>query len=178
MQDRERVVRETMTNQEMYEWVMAQVLRQAQRSPDPSTQNGAVLIMENRDVRWVTASVNEFPAGVEYTDERWVRPNKYQYIEHAERNCIYRAARYGISTFGGTMVCPWAACSDCARAIIQAGVQTLVTLSPTDNTNERWMDSIAIAMQMLKEGGVTVHYLEMAEPAGVLLRRDGQEVAF
>ena len=111
----------------------------ALRSPDPSTQNAAVIMQSNDCIIPATLSVNKFPRGVLYEPERWERPIKYSYIEHAERNAIYAAARLGIPTAEKTLVCPWAACADCARAIIQSGISRLITLAPReDDTHDRW----------------------------------------
>lgn len=128
-------------------------------SPDPSTQNGAVLVHLNGRIEPDTLVCNEFPCGVEYTPERWERPLKYSIIEHAERNSLYAAASWGIQTAGLVMVCPWAACTDRARAIIQCGITELVTLPRADaETNGNWNDSISIADQMLAEAEVYVNY--------------------
>lgn len=133
-----------------------QAYQQAQGSPDPSTQCAALLI-DPITMRSIASGINEFPGGVKYTDERWERPLKYSVIEHAERNAIYQAARYGNSTIGCIMVAPWAACADCARAIIQAGISTLVRhKQASDRSPQFWLDSIVIADDMLREAGVIV----------------------
>ena len=127
---------------------------EAVKSPDPSTQNAALLI---DDGVVVLKAFNEFPIGVEYTDERWERPLKYKIIEHAERHVIYKAARQGIATEGLTMVSPWSACADCARAIIQAGIKCLVRHKEAgDRSPEFWLEEIQVADQMFKEAGVEV----------------------
>ena len=145
----------------------------AQNSPDQSTQNAAVLC-NGMTMLPLTWAVNEFPRGVTYSDARWERPGKYEWIEHAERNAVFAAARRGISTDGLTMVCPWAACSDCARAVIQAGVSRLVTLRPKqEDTHARWDASISVAMTMLDEAGVEVVYIDGPLDCGVTLKRNG-----
>lgn len=143
----------------------------AQRSPDPSTQNGSVLVKTifgnsdngfKREPTLVASGYNTFPTRVEYGvgfEERLERPVKYSFIEHAERNSLYDAARFGIQTHGLVMVCPWAACTDCARGIIQCGIHEVVTLKP-EGPNERWDDSIDKAMTMFREAGVEVTYFE------------------
>jgi dCMP deaminase len=156
--------------------VLVRACNYATRSPDPSTQNAAVLCKGVRGLSPIAATwaVNEFPKGVQYADERWQRPQKYDYVEHAERNSIYHAAAHGIPTYGLTMVSPWAACADCARGIIQTGVHRLVTLS-TDASHTSWNDSISVAMTMLDEAGVEVVYVDgpvMME--GFTLLRNGQ----
>jgi len=129
-------------------------------SPDPSTQNSAFLVLESGDAVPETLAVNEFPRGVVKSDVRWERPVKYFYVEHAERNSIYAAARHGISTQGLTMVSPWASCADCARAIIQAGIVRLVRYISVDHLH--WADSVDIADQMFDEASVEV--VTLAEP--------------
>lgn len=126
---------------------------EALKSPDPSTQNGAVLI-DNAN-RVIVKDHNRFPDGVKYLPERWERPGKYKYIEHAERNVVFAAARLGIPTDGLTMVCGWAACSDCARAIVQSGISRLVTHKQAyDRSPAFWLDEIKHAYDILKEGNV------------------------
>lgn len=125
--------------------------KQATNSPDPSTQNGAVIVSGSTTV----ADCNRFPDHVKLSGERLERPLKYEFIEHAERNVIYKCASLGIPTAGMTMYVPWFACSDCARAIIQAKIAHVVGHQRmADETPERWKDSIANAMTMLEEAGV------------------------
>lgn len=136
----------------------------AQRSPDPSTQVGAVLfdqpMYEGVSIvkpLMATGSWNRFPDNVEYTDDRWERPLKYEYIEHAERGCIYSAAFNGIETRGLGMACTWGPCADCARAIIQSGIRVFVTHKQAmDRSPDRWRDSLASAYTMLGEANVEI----------------------
>lgn len=122
---------------------------------------------------------NEFPSGVSYTPERWERPLKYSFIEHAERNVIFEAARKGYRTQGATLLSPWAACADCARAIIQAGIVQLVRFD-NHGPNERWDESIAIGDTMMREAGVEIVELKKPAPGtfGITLRRNGALLEF
>lgn len=130
----------------------------AKDSPDPSTQNGALLYSQGGAI--LAADYNRFPDGVAYLPERWERPLKYDVIEHAERNSIFWAASRGRATADSTMVAPWAACADCARAIIQAKVRRLVRHQEATEQGRKssgqWDGSISIADQMLKEAGVEI----------------------
>ena len=156
--------------------LMAHALRYAANSPDPSTQNGALLATPDGVPLWDTVAWNTFPFGVDRSEVRWERPAKYTFVEHAERNAIYAAARHGISTSRLTLVCPWAACADCARAIIQSRIDRLITLAPERHTTHaRWDESIEAAMTMLSEAEVTVTYLEDPIPGPLpTLRRNGE----
>jgi deoxycytidylate deaminase len=134
---------------------------------DPSTQNAAVLIEPYEmdepggKVYSETYAINQFPYGVHALPERWERPLKYRYVEHAERGAIYKAARYGIPTEELVMVCPWMACTDCARALILAGIPMLVTHKQAyDRSPTSWIDDLKIAKQMLSEAGVSVEMVD------------------
>lgn len=157
--------------------LMELALSVARQSPDPSTQNGALLATPSGRALHRTIECNRFPDGISNTPERWKRPAKYSWVEHAERNAIYAAARHGILTRGALMVCPWAACEDCARAIVQAGIATLITLERNDtNTNERWRASCDMGDAILAEAGVEVTFITGSW--GVTLRRDEQDRQF
>ncbi len=138
------------------------------RSHDPNTQNGAVLVSYRGMVRYYSA--NAFPAKVKQTKKRLARPAKYSFIEHAERNAIYASAKDGAFTEWSTLYCPYAACAECARAIIQAGItrvvadQRLLDIAP-----DRWKDSIAIGDQMLREAGVRKDCLNVHLDAPTIL---------
>jgi dCMP deaminase len=145
-------------------------------STDPSTQNAAVLVdMEHLPGGFVLlAAANCFPRGVQETPERWERPLKYSYVEHAERNAIYAAAYQGVETRGLTMYVPWFACSECARAIIQAGISEVVGHKAIfDRTMARWKDTITVAHGMLTEAGVKFRMVD-GEIGGFPVRFDGQ----
>lgn len=156
----------------------------AQDSPDPSTQNGGLLW--NPEGRLIGVDCNRFPTGVEYTDARWERPLKYEVIEHAERNTIFWASALGRATMNSTMVVPWAACSDCARAIIQAGVKRLVRhKAATHHSNEvaapgkDWSGSITTADEMMLEAGVQIidldwNFAEHKASEGLTIRHCGE----
>jgi dCMP deaminase len=144
------------------EWLLM-AYEQATKSPDPSTQNGAVI---PTDVGVIKAC-NEFPRRVKYTPDRWERPLKYSVIEHAERNAVFAAAREGIALDGLTMYACWFACADCARAIIQSGITKVVGHKQMmDGTPDHWKESIKIAFDMLNEAGVITELLDIPNLGG------------
>ncbi len=130
----------------------------AAQSRDTSNQNGATLVNSNNEI--IATGNNNFPIGVGFTKERSeIRPDKYRYFEHAERSTIYQAARTGNKIFGSTLFCCWAACCDCARAIINSGVLTLVVhYERMQMTPIRWQDDVNSALAMLTESGVSTQY--------------------
>ena len=96
--------------------------------------------------------------------ERYERPLKYLYTEHAERNAIYFAARQILE--GSTIYLQWFPCADCARAIIQSGIAKIVIdadnygydIQNKKEGNKRWEDSFIAAKQMLGEAGVRIEF--------------------
>jgi dCMP deaminase len=118
-------------------------------SEDISTQCGASLV-DPYTGKILVHGCNHFPS-VDYH----TRPKKYAFIEHAERDVIYKAARSGIKTQGLIMVAPWACCSDCARAIVLAGITTVVAHKEAwDRSPERWKESLNYGMEILRAGNV------------------------
>lgn len=145
---------------------------EAGKSLDLSTQVGALLVNESGEI--LSSGSNNFPDQILNLEYRHKRPDKYLYTEHAERNAIFAAAKSGISTDGLIMVCAWAACADCARAIINSGISCLIrhknkSLSP--KLEKRWNESITVGDLMLKESGICV--IEVDPVGGYYLLRDG-----
>jgi dCMP deaminase len=159
----------------MFEQVTAKTYLEAAyklalNSPDPSTQNGAVLV---RNGEIIGEGWNAPPSGVKLNDERLVRPYKYHFFEHAERNAIFSAARKGECTVGATLYCPFIACVDCGRAIIQAGIKKVVGHLPfKPEPGDRWYDSCAISFEMLEEAGVEVVWYDGKIGAKPVLYRE------
>ncbi len=127
------------------------------KSKDPNTKIGAVIVGLDKQI--VSTGFNGFPRGIDETDSRrWERPIKYRYVEHAERNSIYNAARTGVSLSGctlylvgfGPLTVP---CVECTRAVIQSGI-TSVCGRAYKEVPESWADDSDFAIALLAEAGV------------------------
>lgn len=116
------------------EWAARRAVEVARRSKHPRTQVGAVLI--SRDGR-IAEGCND--------DDL-----------HAEVACIADAALRGIPTLGATMVCTWAACPACAKAIVAAGVSVVYSGIQVWESPERWRQKVEDGIQHLKEHKVEV----------------------
>ena len=127
-------------------------------SKDPSRKIGAIAV---RDRKILATGYNGFPKGIEDTQERYNnRELKYQYVVHAEMNCIYNAAENGISLKGSTLyIHGLPVCSDCSLGIIQAGVSRVVALST--NTPDRWKEAIEKTNEIFKEAEVIYEFTEV-----------------
>lgn len=126
-------------------------------SKDKNTGTGAIIA--SIDNRILSIGYNGFPFGCDDSiKERYERPQKYLWAEHAERNAIYNAVRNGININGSVMYLMWFPCADCARAIIQSGIKKLVCREP-DFNDERWGNQFIVANQMFIECGIEVLYI-------------------
>lgn len=130
------------------------------KSKDNNTKIGVVLVGKNNEI--VSTGYNSFPRGInDGVVERQAKPEKYFWFEHAERNCIYNAARIGVSTLGTTMYMTCGiSCADCARAIISAGVEKIVLRSGKGAMSPKWQESAERSNQMFKEAGIIVEFFD------------------
>lgn len=127
----------------------------ASKSKDKSTKVGVIIVGPDNEIR--STGFNSFPRGInDDLEERQLRPAKYLYIEHGERNAIYNAARVGVPLNGCRIYMDKMPCADCSRAIIQCGINKIIIKENSDNNsfNERWKDSFDASVKMLKEAGV------------------------
>jgi dCMP deaminase len=112
----------------------------ASKSKDRSTKVGAVAVGEGHNV--LSLGYNGFVRYCDDDDEdRHERPEKYDWIVHAELNVICNAARAGTPLLGTTLYTTSHPCKDCAKAIVQAGFTEVVIPSKGDDPfwkNGRW----------------------------------------
>lgn len=109
------------------EYFMGVAMLSAKRSKDPNTQVGACIVSDDNKI--LSMGYNGFPNGCSDDDFPWNRDgeplnNKYFYSTHSELNAIlnYR----GGSLEGAKLYVTLFPCNECAKAIIQAGIKTLV----------------------------------------------------
>lgn len=135
----------------------------AKKSKDPSMKVGCVIVGQNHEI--LSTGFNGFPMGVSDSEslyDRYERPKKYLFTEHAERNSIFLAARNGIRLDGSSIYLQWMPCADCARAIIQSGIVKVVidgSKYDPDHPTEadlRWEDQFKAANRMFEEANVRV----------------------
>jgi dCMP deaminase len=112
----------------------------AARSKDPNTQIGCVIVGPAHEIR--STGYNSLPRHIrDDVPERFERPTKYLWMEHAERNAICNAARAGTATEACTIYVEIMPCMDCARAIVQAGiVQVVVSASRMAEYSSEYYD--------------------------------------
>jgi len=124
-------------------------------SKDDSTKVGAVITTQDgRPVSW---GFNGMPMGIDDSvSERHVRPYKYKWMCHAERNAMDLAPSGDLN--GCIMFVTFSPCTNCAQSIIQRKIGTLVIDAnyTVDKVPERWQEDMKVAMEMLNEAGVKI----------------------
>lgn len=99
-------------------------LATASASPDPSTKVGALLI-NSESGAVIAEGYNGFVRGAPDDDLPKTRPEKYDYMIHAETNLICNAVRHGISTNNCVIYCTISPCIKCMRMLYQSGIKTI-----------------------------------------------------
>jgi dCMP deaminase len=105
---------------------------------------------------------NGMPRGFnENIPARYERPAKYLYMEHAERNTLYSAARQGVSLIGSSAYITAPPCIDCARGLIQTGVVKVMVPKDHEFANRKdWKDNFKESISMMRECHVEYSFLE------------------
>ncbi len=139
------------------EYFMGVAKLSGMRSKDPNTQVGACIV--SNDNKILSMGYNGFPTGCSDDDFPWCREgepldNKYFYTTHSELNAIlnYR----GGSLEGTKLYVSLFPCNECAKAIIQAGIKTIIY----DSDKYADTPSVIASKRMLKASGVEFHKYE------------------
>ena len=134
------------------EYFMGVAMLAAQRSKDPSTQVGACIVSPDNKI--LSIGYNGLPIGCSDDDFPWEKTDetpehsKYFYTTHSELNAIlnYR----GGSLEGTKIYVTLFPCNECAKALIQAGIKTVIYACDKYEKT----DSIIASKRMFKAAGV------------------------
>ncbi len=142
------------------EYFMGIAKMSAMRSKDPSTQVGACIVSDDNKI--LSMGYNGLPVGCSDDEFPWTREgdpleNKYVYTAHSELNAIlnYR----GGSLEGAKMYVTLFPCNECAKAIIQAGLRTIVfecdkyADTPAVIASKRMLDAAGVRYYKYNETG-------------------------
>ncbi len=95
------------------------------RSHDIETKVGAILV-KNDTGMIVATGHNGFVRGAPDNLLPKHRPNKYEYMVHAEENLLAHAAKSGISIDNCTLIITLSPCQKCLRLMWQAGITKVI----------------------------------------------------
>lgn len=124
-------------------------------SNHPSTRMWALLISGDTIL---LKGKNILPIWVKEKDERFEWDNKHIYLNHAERDVIYKAAKGWIKTEGLTMIMPWLPCISCANAIISSWIKELIVHKQMIDrkTKDMWKEELKKSLDILNEAGIQI----------------------
>lgn len=152
----------------------------AQRSLDPSSQVGCAIVTQDNIP--VSYGYNGPPRNIELTEEQWnIKDFKYMMVEHGERNAIYNSLKTNARVPGSKMYITAPACTDCARAIIQAGIKDLYILNSTFSiwmNHPAWIGKLQTSLDMFKLGGVNCQIIDAAVWGDFTIRVSGKLYKF
>jgi len=133
------------------EYFMGVAILSGMRSKDPSTQVGACIVSQDNKI--LSMGYNGLPMGCSDDEFPWAREgepcdSKYFYVAHSELNAIlnYR----GGSLDGAKIYVLLFPCNECAKAIIQSGIKTIVY----DSDKYADTPSVLASKRMLDAAGV------------------------
>ncbi|MCD8348851.1 MAG: dCMP deaminase family protein [Lachnospiraceae bacterium] len=133
------------------EYFMAVAKLAGMRSKDPNSQVGTCIVSEDNKI--LSMGYNGFPKGCSDDEFPWEREGnemdtKYPYVVHSELNAIlnYR----GGSLEGAKLYVSLFPCNECAKAIIQAGIKTVVY----DDDKYEGTPSVLASKRMMDAAGV------------------------
>ena len=133
------------------------------RSKDPNTQVGACIVSQDNKI--LSMGYNGFPMGCSDDEFPWDREGdfldtKYPFVTHSELNAIlnYR----GGSLEGTKLYVSLFPCNECAKAIIQAGIKSIVydsdkyTGTPGNIASKRMFDAAGVTYEQYQKAGRTI----------------------
>lgn len=133
------------------------------RSKDPHTQVGACIVSQDNKI--LSMGYNGFPSGCSDEDFPWAREGdaldtKYPFVTHSELNAIlnYR----GGSLDGTKIYVALFPCNECAKAIIQAGIKTVIYDSdkyagtPLNIASKKMFDAAGVRYEAYRPSGKIV----------------------
>ncbi|MCD8216639.1 MAG: dCMP deaminase family protein [Clostridiales bacterium] len=145
------------------EYFMAVAKLAGMRSKDPNSQVGSCIVSEDNKI--LSMGYNGFPRGCSDDEFPWAREGdegetKYPYVVHSELNAIlnYR----GGSLDGAKLYVSLFPCNECAKAIIQSGIKTIVYAedkydgTPSVLSSKRMLDAAGVRYYRYQPSGRTL----------------------
>ena len=134
------------------------------RSKDPNSQVGACIVSQDNKI--LSMGYNGFPIGCSDEVFPWAREGqpldtKYLYVVHSELNAILN---YRGSLEGAKLYVSLFPCNECAKAIIQCGIKTLVYEddkyhdTPSTIASRRMLDAAGVRYYQYQHTGRKIEF--------------------
>ena len=147
------------------EYFMGIALLTAMRSKDPNSQVGACIVSSENKI--LSLGYNGMPIGCSDDEMPWEREGapldtKYMYVCHAELNAILNSAHNNLK--GARVYVTLFPCNECAKAIIQAGIRTIIYESdkyadtPATRASKRMLNAAGVRYYQYSPTGRKIEY--------------------
>lgn len=146
------------------EYFMSVAHLAALRSKDPNTQVGCCIISDDHKI--LSMGYNGLPKGCDDDVFPWDREGdaletKYPFVVHSELNAILNFR--GGTLEGSTLYVSLFPCNECAKAIVQAGISTVVydsdkyADSASTRASKRMFDAAGVRYYQYQRSGRNIH---------------------
>jgi len=125
---------------------MRMAIEWAKLSHCKRAQVGSLIV---KDGMIISDGFNGSPTGLNNDCEDMAN-DTYWYVIHSEANAILKCAKNGSSSKGATLYLTHSPCKDCAKMILQSGIERVVY-------NEKYRDNDGI--NFLKDSGIEILFL-------------------
>lgn len=127
------------------------------RSKDPNSQVGACIVSQDNKI--LSMGYNGFPRGCSDDEFPWAREGeqldtKYVYVVHSELNAILNFK--GDSLVDAKLYVSLFPCNECAKAIIQSGIKTVIY----DSDKYAGTFSVVASKRMFDSAGIRYYKYE------------------
>lgn len=130
----------------------------AKRSHDAETKVGAILV-NNSSGAIVATGFNGFVRGANDNVLPNTRPEKYEYIVHAEQNLICNCAHEGISMNNCSLICTLSPCKLCMRMLLNCGITKVISKNLYKDFDEiKEMRDIQVEVNQEEDGFYHITY--------------------
>lgn len=146
------------------EYFMGVAMLSGMRSKDPSTQVGCCIVSQDNKI--LSMGYNGLPWGCSDDEFPWEREGepldtKYLYVAHSELNAILNYS--GGSLAGAKLYVSLFPCNECAKAIIQSGIKTVIYAddkyadTPSNICSKRMFDAAGVEYRKYEHTGRMVN---------------------
>lgn len=122
-------------------------------SKDPSTQIGCVIVDENNKIRGT--GYNGPPADIDDNSFSWERPEKYDFVKHAEDNALDHSP---LDIGRATLYVTGLPCKACILDIVNRGIKRVVYMDRNydPNSMQAVQADVAKVFEIAARGGVSL----------------------
>jgi len=138
----------------------------ATKSHDPRTKIGAVITTQDHMI--LSIGYNGLPRGVEYNSDVLNSTEKYKVMCHAEENAILNASRAATSLINSRLYVNLTPCNNCARMIIQSGIQEVYIHAngqdmyekSSDKVGHNWEESFKCTKELFSAANISTTFFQ------------------